>query len=106
MKSANKFNTAVLSLAVVVAGCAVAAAFQQGKQLAAVNQMATVTITAQRLTQEQKIAYDMQQSGQAMQTVLVTAKRLGAEEKSAMDRQEQAIQQARIRAQKKAQLLV
>lgn len=68
--------------------------------------IATVTITAQRLTEQQKIAFDVEQAGHSMQTVLIAAKRLTAEEKFAFDQQDRQIQQAKVRVHKKPQLLV
>lgn len=107
MKSVSQFNTAVLSSAAFAATLVVASAFLQGAPAAATaNGMNTVTITAQRMTQEQKIAYDIQQSGQPMQTVLVAAKRLSAEEKFALDQQDRQLQQAKAHPAKKALLLV
>lgn len=104
MKSAS-LNTVLLSTAAIAATLVVAGAFLQTTAANRAN-IATVTITAQRLTQEQKIAYDIQQSGQTMQTVLIAAKRLSAEEKFAMDQQDRQLQQAKARSQKKPLLLV
>lgn len=53
----------------------------------------TVTITAQRMTTEQKLAFDreqqaeMQQLAAADQTVIISAKKMSAEQKAAFDAQ-------------------
>ncbi len=85
MKTANKFQVltvlaGALAGAVFAAGCAFhnAASVQ-----AAAEQIPTVTITAKRMSADEKLAYDMQQEGY-VQTVVIAAKRLTAEQKQAM----------------------
>ncbi len=46
----------------------------------------TVTISAKRMTAEEKRAFDLQSSG--FQTVVISAKRLTPEQKAAMDKQD------------------
>ncbi|MBI1773658.1 MAG: hypothetical protein HYR68_15190 [Burkholderiales bacterium] len=75
-------------------------------QLTVKASMPTVTITAQRLTEQQKIAFDVEQAGNTMQTVFIAAKRLSTEEKFALDQQDRQTQQAKVRVHKKPQLLV
>ena len=55
------------------------------------NGLQTVTITAQRMSEAQKIAYDRAQMPQ--QTVIITAKRLTEEQKASFDEAQQATQE-------------
>lgn len=50
----------------------------------------TVTISAKRMTVEEKRAFDLQSSG--FQTVVISAKRLTPEQKAAMDQQDRVWQ--------------
>lgn len=50
------------------------------------NAAQTVTISAKRMTVEEKRAFDLQSSG--FQTVVISAKRLTPEQKAAMDQQD------------------
>ncbi|MFZ6708387.1 hypothetical protein [Undibacterium sp. TC9W] len=75
----------ILSAALLTGALAITAAFTQGKAEASMN-VASVTISAKRMTEEQKMAYDATQN--AMQTVLISAKRMTNEEKLAMDEAE------------------
>ncbi len=88
MKNAinNTFKSGlILSTALLTGALAITAAFTQGKAEASMN-VASVTISAKRMTEEQKMAYDATQN--AMQTVLISAKRMTDEEKLAMDEAE------------------
>ncbi|MFZ6777755.1 hypothetical protein ACO0LD_13065 [Undibacterium sp. Ji83W] len=87
----NTFNNTfksglILSTALLTGALAISAAFTQGKAEASMN-IASVTISAKRMTEEQKLAFDTAQDG--TQTVLISAKRMTADEKMAMDRDEQ-----------------
>ncbi|MBR7745709.1 hypothetical protein [Undibacterium baiyunense] len=68
----------------------------QAKQSEAVkvNNLKTqqVTVSAKRMSPEEKLAFDLQSTG--MQTVIISAKRLTAEQKLAMDAQDRAWQTA------------
>ncbi len=82
----NTFKSGlILSTALLTGALAITAAFTQTKAEASMN-VASVTISAKRMTEEQKIAYDATQN--AMQTVLISAKRMTDEEKLAMDEAE------------------
>ncbi|BBB69882.1 hypothetical protein UNDYM_5629 [Undibacterium sp. YM2] len=82
----NTFKSGlILSTALLTGALAITAAFTQGKAEASMN-IASVTISAKRMTEEQKMAYDATQN--AMQTVLISAKRMTDEEKLAMDEAE------------------
>ncbi|MES2038113.1 MAG: hypothetical protein V4495_09755 [Pseudomonadota bacterium] len=86
----NTFKTGlILSTALLTGALAITAAFTQGKAEASQNvtSIASVTISAKRMTEEQKLAFDAAQDG--TQTVLISAKRMTADEKMAMDRDEQ-----------------
>ncbi|MBI1772508.1 MAG: hypothetical protein HYR68_09235 [Burkholderiales bacterium] len=87
----NTFNNTfksglILSTALLTGALAITAAFTQGKAEASMN-IASVTISAKRMTEEQKLAFDAAQD--VTQTVLISAKRMTADEKMAMDRAEQ-----------------
>ncbi|MFZ6736031.1 hypothetical protein ACO0LG_29195 [Undibacterium sp. Ji42W] len=83
----NTFTSGlILSTALLTGALAITAAFTQGTAEASMN-VASVTISAKRMTEEQKMAYDATQN--AMQTVLISAKRMTDEEKLAMDEAEQ-----------------
>ncbi|MFZ6679447.1 hypothetical protein [Undibacterium sp. Tian12W] len=91
MKNAinNTFKSGlILSTALLTGALAITAAFTQSKAEASMNvaSIASVTISAKRMTEEQKMAYDATQN--AMQTVLISAKRMTDEEKLAMDEAE------------------
>ncbi|MES2105396.1 MAG: hypothetical protein V4634_15345 [Pseudomonadota bacterium] len=85
MKTANKFQVlTVLAGALAGAVFAAGSAFHNAASVqAAVEQIPTVTITAKRMSADEKLAYDMQQEGY-VQTVVIAAKRLTAEQKQAM----------------------
>lgn len=104
MKSLNRSDKSILTIAMFAATIMVGAAFQHQTETALT--VPTVTIAAQRMTEQEKIAYDFAQSGTTVQTVLIQGKRLNAEEKIAFDQQDRQIRQAKARAQKKAALLV
>ncbi|WP_394779049.1 hypothetical protein [Undibacterium sp.] len=95
MKTSSTFQFGTV-LAGIVAGAVLvsASAFHgnAGVQTVAAEQIPTVTITAKRMSLEEKLAYDMQQPGY-VQTVVLTAKRLTAEEKQAMADEDQRLQQ-------------
>lgn len=83
----NTFKSGlILSTAVLTGVLAIAAAFTQAPAVASAS-VPSVTIVAQRMTAEQKLAYDAAQEG--TQIVLISAKRLTAEQKLAMDKEDQ-----------------
>ncbi|MFZ6741798.1 hypothetical protein ACO0LC_01050 [Undibacterium sp. JH2W] len=83
----NTFKTGlILSTALLTGALAITAAFTQGNAEASMN-IASVTISAKRMTEEQKLAFDAAQD--ITQTVLISAKRLTAEEKLTMDKEDQ-----------------
>lgn len=104
MNAVKKTNLTLLTICVFAATIVSVATYIN--KLAVKESISTVTITAQRLTEQQKIAFDVEQAGNAMQTVFIAAKRLSPEEKFALDQQDRQIQQAKVRVQKKPQLLV
>ena len=75
---------AIWSTALLAAVCATVCAFDSTTQAAATVQ--TVEITAQRMSQSEKIAYDT--AFQPVQTVLISARRLSEQEKLAYDQSE------------------
>lgn len=93
MKTANKFQVSVIfATAVLGAVFATGCAYHNAASVqAAAGQVATVTVTAKRMTADEKLAYDMQQGGD-VQTVVLTAKRLTAEQKQAMLEEELRLQ--------------
>ncbi|MBK1891535.1 hypothetical protein Undi14_16005 [Undibacterium sp. 14-3-2] len=104
MKSLTTSQLSIFSIAGFAAAIALTTAFQQ----TAISDplIPVVTITAQRMTEQQKIAFDLAQSTSTVHTVEITGKRLTAEEKLTFDRQDQSIQQARTKLHKKPALLV
>lgn len=104
MSITRKTNLTVLTICAFTVTIASVATYIN--KLAPTTNIATVTITAPRLTEQEKIAFDVEQGRYPMQTVLIAAKRLTAEEKFAFDQQDRQIQQAKVRAHKKPQLLV
>lgn len=104
MKSLTTSQLSLFSLAGFAAVIALTSAFQQ----TAISEplIPVVTITAQRMTEQQKIAFELAQSASTAHTVEITGKHLTAEEKLAFDHQDQSIQQARTKMHKKPALLV
>jgi len=96
MKTSIK-NNAILATAFVASFFAVGTAFTENVSHPATAAIAataantsmipTVVITAQRMSEDQKIAFDAEQSG--IQTVVISAKHLTAQEKMAMDRDDE-----------------
>ncbi|MFZ6756583.1 hypothetical protein ACO0K9_05135 [Undibacterium sp. Ji50W] len=104
MNIVKKTNLTVLTIAVFAATIVPVAKYIN--KLNASNHVATVTISAPRLTEQQKIAFDLEQAGNKVHTVFIAAKRLSNDEKLAFDQQDRQIQQAKMRTHKKPQLLV
>ncbi|GGC95501.1 hypothetical protein [Undibacterium terreum] len=97
MKTESKFQVfTVLTGALVGAVFVAGSAFHNAAGVQAqAEQIPTVTITAKRMTNEEKHAYDMeqlQQQASVEQTVFITAKRLTAEQKQAMLEEELRLQ--------------
>lgn len=94
------FNTkTVLTSAILISVLSVAAAFQVSERAPqaapqAAAQIQTVTITAQRMSAQQKLDFDQQNS--TTQTVFIRAKRLSSVQKIAMALQDQAMQVAAV----------
>ena len=108
MNIIKKTNLTLLTICAFTATIVAVASHgdNQSDKLNTTASIPTVTITAQRLTEQQKIAFDVDQAKNTMQTVFIAAKRLSAEEKLALDQQDRQIQQAKLRAHRKPQLLV
>jgi hypothetical protein len=95
MKTTFK-TTTILTSAALAAIFSVAAAFQIPATVPAqAAEIASVTVTAKRMSAEQKLAFDLE--NQEMQTVVISTKRLTAEQKLAMAQEDQAIQAALVR---------
>lgn len=91
----NTFKTGlILSTALLTGALAITAAFTQGEAEASMN-IASVTISAKRMTAEQKLAYDTADNlaQNVTHTVLISAKRLTAQEKMAIDMEDQIVRQ-------------
>ncbi|MFZ6843428.1 hypothetical protein [Undibacterium sp. RuTC16W] len=90
MKTTFK-TSAILSTALVAGIFAVGAAFQPVavSAPAPVAQIQTVTIVAQRMSADQKLAFDTEAAG--VQTVVISAKRLTEEQKMAMAQEDQVL---------------
>lgn len=85
--SKNAFkNSVILSAALLTGALAINTAFNQVNATES-SHIASVTIVAKRMTEEQKLAYDAAQN--TVQTVLISAKKLTGEQKLAMDREDQ-----------------
>jgi hypothetical protein len=90
----NSFNSRVILGTALISGALfVTAAFQlPASEQVSAGALQTVNVTAQRMSQAEKNAYDLQYSD--MQTVVVSAKRLTAEQKLAMALEDNGVQQA------------
>ena len=104
MKTRHKISSAliisgVLSMA-VTALFSIPTASQTAPISEAQDAIQTVHISAQRLSTEQKMAYDQQYSGTATQTVTITAKRLSTEEKIGIDKDTARSMQANVQLNK------
>ncbi|MFZ6645548.1 hypothetical protein ACO0LO_07525 [Undibacterium sp. TJN25] len=91
MKTANTFKTGVIAATALVAAIVVAVSASGCAYQATTSQQAnagvqTVTVTAKRMSTEEKIAYDT--ANTTAQTVVMVAKRLTAEQKLAMAQQD------------------
>lgn len=90
MKTASKLGSSlILTGAAAVALCVVAFAWQTEltqKNTEALQISQTVTISAKRLSAEEKLSFDQNGSSPAIQTVMISAKRMTPEEKLAMDK--------------------
>lgn len=99
MKSTFKTNT-ILTSASLAAVLSIAAAFHVPAPTPASN-IASVTVSAKRMSPEQKMAFDLESQG--VQTVVITTKRLSPEQKLAMAQEDRAMQialaQKRLRKQ-------
>ena len=92
MKTSIK-TSAVLATALFAGVFAVGNAFTATTTQTA-SAIPTVVITAQRMSEDQKIAFDAQQTG--VQTVVISAKRLSAEQKIAMDNETLNVQRVAL----------
>lgn len=100
MKTSTKSLVVMASLAAVISA---ATAFQSAPvnhanaaSKIASQQMHKVVISAKRMSAEEKLSFDLQNS--AMQTVVISAKRLTPEQKMAIDAQERAEQTSSAKA--------
>jgi hypothetical protein len=98
MNTSNSTRSILLS-ATLLAFVTVAAAFQQSEPLDH-GKIQTVQISAKRMSEQQKLAYDTQ--GQETQTVQIVAKRLTSDQKLAMDRQDHPLRSVLAQLQAKA----
>lgn len=92
--------TTLLAGVTMAAIFSVAAAFQTPTSApvaapAQAAQIASVTVTAKRMSAEQKLAFDLENQG--FQTVVISTKRLSPEQKLAMAQEDQAMQAALVR---------
>ncbi len=96
MKTSTKTNFSartIISVALISGALFVTAAFQSPASAPDFSEsLQTVNVTAQRMSQAEKNAYDLQTS--SMQTVVISAKRLTADQKLAMALEDQGQQQA------------
>ncbi len=84
-------TSAILTAASLAAVLSIAAAFHVPAPATASN-IASVTVSAKRMSAEQKLAFDL--DAQGVQTVVISTKRLSAEQKLAMAQEDRAIQVA------------
>lgn len=111
MKTTFTFtSTTILASAALAAIVSVAAAFQPVAApakafatagLPAAPAIASVTVSAKRMSAEQKLAFDLENQG--MQTVVISARRLSSEQKLAMAQEDLAIQAALARKSARTQ---
>ena len=90
MKSTHK-TSAMLTSASLAAVLSVAAAFHVPASSTATN-IASVTVSAKRMSAQQKLAFDLDVQG--IQTVVISTKRLSAEQKLTMAQEDRAMQVA------------
>ena len=83
MKTFFQNRKELLTIAVITATICAGAAFQQGKDQGPAIQ--TVTITAKKMTESEKIAFDRTSMVQTAQTVVTHHRRLTLQEKLASD---------------------
>ena len=99
MKSTFKTAT-ILTSASLAAVLSIAAAFHVPAPVTATN-IASVTVSAKRMSTQQKQAFDLEAQG--VQTVVISTKRLSPEQKLAMAQEDRAMQvalaQKRLRTQ-------
>ncbi|MFZ6645550.1 hypothetical protein ACO0LO_07535 [Undibacterium sp. TJN25] len=96
MKTANTFTSGIiLASALVTALFASGCAYQATAQQQASTSVQTVTVTAKRMTTDEKIAYDT--ANTTAQTVVMVAKRLTAEQKLAMAQEDMRLQASAAR---------
>ena len=90
MKKVTLISVASLTALLAFSGAAHAAQTRVSTEANVVVQ--TVTISAKKMSAEEKRAFDLQSSG--FQTVVISAKRLTAEQKAAIDQQDRQWQTA------------
>ncbi len=99
MKSTFKSAT-ILTSASLAAVLSIAAAFHVSAPTTA-SKIASVTVSAKRMSAQQKQAFDLEAQG--VQTVVISTKRLSPEQKLAMAQEDKAMQvalaQKRLRTQ-------
>ena len=88
MKTTFK-STTILTSAAIAAVLSVAAAFTT-PVLAPTSNIASVTVSAKRMTPAQKQVFDLENQG--VQTVVISTKRLSPEQKLAMAQEDRATQ--------------
>lgn len=92
MKTAKLILAAAFAGIAGIASLAATANALQTAQVRTNPAAQVVTITAKRMTEAEKRAFDLQSSG--YQTVVISAKRLSPEQKAAIDRQDREWQAA------------
>ncbi len=105
MKTLNKATICLATLA-AIAVTVIANANIRPLNAVSVASIPSVTITAHKMSEQEKIAYDIAQSGLAMQTVVIEAKRLNPEQKLAMNQVDSKILQNKLNAHKKSALVI
>ncbi|MBC3935007.1 hypothetical protein [Undibacterium rugosum] len=102
-KSSKLHSISLLTLASLSAATVVSLAFLSPKPQVTV--VPSVIISAQKMTVEQKIAYDMEQFHPQIQTVVISAKAMTLAEKAASDTQAQSKAQNTVKLRKKSAIL-
>ena len=104
MKTFFQIRKEGLTIAAIAVTICAGAAFQQGKDQEPVIQ--TVTITAKKMTEQEKNAFDRTSMVQTAQTVVIHHRRLTAEEKLASDQLDKSARNPAIHWVPKRSVLV
>lgn len=102
MNNSLKTGAALLStfaISLALAAASSATDVTKNKQISNAE-VQTITVTAKRMSNEQKVAYDQEQASHGVQTVVISAKRLSPQAKLAYDKANASSFQANVQFNK------